>query len=101
MFQVFLDGLVYIYLIPFILITTSYLIIWRIHISRIKTAARQTLASKHKMRRELTMFRRIIIPLLILFISGSPYLIFSIHAQFISPSIGYAQRVAALIVAGD
>jgi len=72
----FFDGLFGIYAIPLFLIIIVYLIIWRFHMTHMRATARQSIAQRHRMHREVVMFKRIIIPLGILFIAGCPYLIF-------------------------
>jgi hypothetical protein len=89
-----------IYLIPLPLIIFIYGILLRSHIKNSRSAARQSIAEHQRMRRELSILKRIAIPVIILFILGFPYLVFFLHAQFVTSPVPHGLLISTLFVIG-
>jgi hypothetical protein len=65
-----------------------------------RSAARQSIAEHQRMRRELSILKRIAIPVIILFILGFPYLVFFLHAQFVTSPVPHGLLISTLFVIG-
>jgi hypothetical protein len=94
-------GLVYvalwIYLVPLFLL---FLIYWKIiyHIHRTTVAARKNLSKRRRLHKEIRTLIRIAVPVLTLFILGSPYIVFFLYTQATRSIPPFSYHISAIFL---
>jgi hypothetical protein len=91
---------IWIYLLPLPIIIGIYIrILLYIKQNSFSTVIRQNIFEQQRQQRELRIFRRIIMPVIALFIMGFPYLLFFLIIQFSHlPTPSYAQRICFMFI---
>jgi hypothetical protein len=90
----------WIYLVPLPIIIGIYIrILFYIKQHSFPTVIRRNIFEQQRQQRELRIFRRIIMPVIILFLMGFPYACFFLYIQFSHlPTPPYAQRICVMFL---
>ena len=95
---VFIHLSVAVYLLPTILLIIIYSMILRYIKKNTSAYILQSLDTKHRLRREVSILRRIIIPVFIILLTGLPLASFFIQGQFSLNTPEYAVRIAMIFL---
>jgi len=97
---VFIHLSIAVYFLPIIFLIIIYSIILRYIRKNTSPYILQSLSNKHRLHREISILRRILIPVIIMLLSGLPLASFFVQGQFSFQTPEYSVRIGMIFLTG-
>jgi len=97
---VFIHLALAVYFVPIIFLIIIYSLILRYIKQKTSSYILQSVSNKHRLRREISILRRILIPVVIMLLTGLPIASFFVQGQFSFKTPEYAVRIGMIFLTG-